>query len=166
MEFATYTTITFGTIVALYGYYVELRAASGNDYVAMCDISPEISCSKVVKSEYGKVFSHLKIVPKDSLLDQPNALYGAVFYICFGLLYYFWGKNAQVQLILLGLTVSSMLLSVYLAYILTEVLKLKCIICYSIYLCNFVLFVIFAKLAFGRGNLNKSEPLKKKKLEQ
>jgi len=45
----------------------------GDEYVAECDLSETITCSKVLTSEWAHLFSALGVFPKDSLLDQSNA---------------------------------------------------------------------------------------------
>lgn len=41
-----------GTGLSLYSYYVESKLAEDSSYEAMCDISEQISCSKVFSSEW------------------------------------------------------------------------------------------------------------------
>lgn len=41
-----------GTGLSLYSYYVETKLAEDSSYEAMCDISEQISCSKVFTSEW------------------------------------------------------------------------------------------------------------------
>jgi len=130
-----------GLALSLYALYVEYRASNDETYEAVCDISDQISCSKVFLSEYGKVFSYLGVVPKDSLLDQPNALYGCVYYVLFAFVHFFYRKTPVGQLILQFLTTVSLVLCAYLAYLLTYVLRDKCIVCFATYVCNFVLFL-------------------------
>lgn len=40
-----------GAGLSLYSYYVEMKLDEDGSYEAMCDISEQISCSKVFKSE-------------------------------------------------------------------------------------------------------------------
>lgn len=40
-----------GTGLSLYSYYVETMIAEDRNYEAMCDISEQISCSKVFTSK-------------------------------------------------------------------------------------------------------------------
>ena len=72
---------TLGLCLSCYALYVEFQKELDHDYTALCDISETVSCSKVFTSEQGKIWSYLGIIPKDSLLDQPNAAYGVVFYL-------------------------------------------------------------------------------------
>lgn len=130
-----------GSLLSLYAVYVEYEASQNDSFEALCDISDEVSCSKVFTSEYGKIFSYLGIIPKDSIFDQPNALFGFVFYLAFLLLYLFLHHNDFGKLLLLSMGVASMILSAYLSYILAEVLKDLCVVCLSTYICNFSLFV-------------------------
>lgn len=136
-----FSFLLLGFLLSIYALYVEYKALLDDSYEAFCDISAEISCSKVFLSEYGKVFSKLGIVPKDSLLDQPNALYGSIFYVIIGFFIFFFSENQVGKLIILGLSTLSMVLCAYLSYILTEILQDKCIICFSTYICNFAIFL-------------------------
>merc|ERR1711977_392465 len=54
-----------------------------------------MSCSKVFNSKYGKGFGIVALVTGDDNhpLNQPNALYGIVFYSLFGLLYFCSGNS-------------------------------------------------------------------------
>ena len=67
-----------GILISVYAIYVEYMSHSNPDYVAMCDISEEISCSKVLSGEYGKMLSKFGLVKEDSLLDISNAVIGTL----------------------------------------------------------------------------------------
>lgn len=133
--------IYLGFLLSLYALYVEHKASHEEGFEAFCDISDEISCSKVFLSEYGKIFSFLGVVPKDSILDQPNALYGLGFYFIFGATYGLLRDKEMSKVMMLGLSAASMVLSAYLSYILTDVLQDKCVVCFGTYVCNFALFI-------------------------
>ncbi|CAB1339884.1 unnamed protein product [Coregonus sp. 'balchen'] len=91
----------------------------------MCNVSYSISCSKVFTSRWGRGFGLLgSIFGKDSAMNQPNSVYGIIFYV--------------FQL-LLGITVRG---SLYLGYILYFVLKDFCVICITTYALNFILFML------------------------
>ena len=120
--------------------HVDYHASIGSNYSTVCDLSENISCSKVFTSEYARIFSFLGVVPSGSALDQPNALYGAIYYAFFGIMYVLKNKFSCIGDVLLFLSAASMCLSAYLAYILYAVLEGICVVCISTYLCNFVLF--------------------------
>lgn len=65
-----------GLCVSLYALYLDFKVAENPDYTAACDLSETVSCTDVVTSEYGHLFSAVGIIPKNSFLDQPNAAYG------------------------------------------------------------------------------------------
>ena len=44
-----------GLLVSTYAYYVEFNKEKDSDFVAMCDISAFVSCSKVFTSRYIKI---------------------------------------------------------------------------------------------------------------
>lgn len=142
----------FGLALSFYTVYVEYKAHTAHDdnpYVALCDLSEKMSCSKVFLSEYGKIFSSLGIIPKDSILDQPNAVYGIVLY---ALVYTVATTHKKLpttlaQDILLVCATASVLLSAYLSYILSEVLQDVCVVCFSTYVVNFILFFTCSRMA-------------------
>lgn len=129
-----------GLALSFYALHVEHNAEEDNEYVAACDISHRVSCSRVFLSEYGRIFSFLGIVPKQSFLDLPNAAYGVCFYVLMALLRVFVKRNVAIIDLILLLAVVSMSLSAYLSYILTFRLEDICVVCYSTYLCNLMLF--------------------------
>lgn len=137
-----YIICILGFCLSLYALHVERNAEEDIEYVAFCDISNRISCSKVFLSKYGKIFSHLGVIAEDSCLDFPNALFGAIFYLLLASIYSVSKLNKAflVSNVLLLLAVTSMVLSAYLSYILAFVLQDVCVICYSTYICNVLLF--------------------------
>jgi vitamin-K-epoxide reductase (warfarin-sensitive) len=93
-----------GIALSSYAFYVETKKEHDDSYVAMCDISESMSCSKVFSSKYsddflvlyflarfhyfllqlfryGKGFGLLQyVLDENSPLIQPNPVYGAIFY--------------------------------------------------------------------------------------
>ncbi|XP_061559387.1 vitamin K epoxide reductase complex subunit 1-like protein 1 isoform X1 [Phycodurus eques] len=70
-----------GILLSLYAFHVEREKARDPTYKAMCDVSSSISCSKVFSSRWGRGFGLLgSIFGNDSALNQPNSVYGIVFY--------------------------------------------------------------------------------------
>jgi vitamin-K-epoxide reductase (warfarin-sensitive) len=65
-----------GIGLSAYAFYLDFKVAENPDYEASCDLSETISCTQVVTSEYGRLFTKLGFVPKGSIFDQPNAAYG------------------------------------------------------------------------------------------
>jgi vitamin-K-epoxide reductase (warfarin-sensitive) len=136
-----------GIGISLYAIYVEHEASLEEGYRAMCDISEEVSCSKVLSSDYSKLFSYLGIVPKHSILDQSNAFYGLVYFLIEGLLFW-WQSSHSCGVLLLLMSAFAMSLCAYLSYLLAEVLHTICLVCYVIYAINTLIFILFACL-FG-----------------
>nr|XP_006113159.1 vitamin K epoxide reductase complex subunit 1-like protein 1 isoform X1 [Pelodiscus sinensis] len=90
---------------------------------------------------WGRGFGLLgSIFGKDSAINQPNSVFGLVFYILQMLLG--MTASAVAALILMTSSIVSVIGSLYLAYILYFVLKEFCIICVTTYLLNFILFII------------------------
>jgi vitamin-K-epoxide reductase (warfarin-sensitive) len=139
-----------GLTLSVYAVYVEYNASVDESFEAVCDFSEKVSCSKVFLSDYGKILSLMGIIPKNSVLDLPNAFYGALFYISFAVVYCLLSlSDPLVQLLLLLLSTGSMCLSAYLSYCLSEILHEMCVLCTTTYFCNFALFLVTSKLNFS-----------------
>ncbi|KAI3373071.1 hypothetical protein L3Q82_006415 [Scortum barcoo] len=130
-----------GILLSLYAFHVEREKARDPTYKAVCDVSSSISCSKVFSSRWGRGFGLLgSIFGNDSALNQPNSVYGIVFY-AFQLLLGMT-VSAMAALILMTTSILSVVGSLYLGYILYFVLKDFCIICITTYALNFILFIL------------------------
>ncbi|KAJ8312459.1 hypothetical protein KUTeg_009832 [Tegillarca granosa] len=129
---------SLGLILSLYAYYVEVVAEHNKSYKAMCDFSAKISCSKVFTSQYGRGFGLLQyIVGKDSVLNQPNSVFGIMFYIIqIVCAFIFTIDAAKIQV---TTCIMANCGSVYLAYILYFVLEDFCVVCVSTYVVNALL---------------------------
>jgi len=138
-----------GVCLSGYAVHVENMKDTNPDFEALCDINASVSCSKVFSSEQGKIWSYFGLIPKDSLLDVPNAVYGMAFYVLIIVLDQAFSKSALAVKIMLLAAVFGCMLSLYLAYVLKFVLQDFCIVCVSSYLCNIV--VLFG--AISRYNL-------------
>ncbi|CAG9833156.1 unnamed protein product [Diabrotica balteata] len=131
-----------GAGLSLYGYYIGLELERNDNYKPMCDINPQVSCSKAMQSKYGK---GLGIFGEDSQFYKPNSLFGIMFYSMIATLVQSNSKFiAWVSLVLIAL---SNFLSIYFAYILYFVLYDLCIVCVAIYAVNVInLLLIKLKL--------------------
>uniref|UniRef100_A0A2I3T3C7 vitamin-K-epoxide reductase (warfarin-sensitive) n=1 Tax=Pan troglodytes TaxID=9598 RepID=A0A2I3T3C7_PANTR len=90
---------------------------------------------------WGRGFGLLgSIFGKDGVLNQPNSVFGLIFYILQLLLG--MTASAVAALILMTSSIMSVVGSLYLAYILYFVLKEFCIICIVTYVLNFLLLII------------------------
>uniref|UniRef100_A0A1B6EAE4 vitamin-K-epoxide reductase (warfarin-sensitive) n=1 Tax=Clastoptera arizonana TaxID=38151 RepID=A0A1B6EAE4_9HEMI len=124
-----------GIILSIYAYIVEISKEHDEKYIALCDISEHMSCSKVFTSVYGRGFGILHhIVGLESTLNQPNSLLGIIFYSFVILLTFSNSVSASKILIFLGIL--SNIGSVYLASILYFILYDFCVVCVSTYVVN------------------------------
>jgi len=130
-----------GLALSLYAVYVEVKKQEDSSFEAMCDLGATVSCSKVFMSEQGKIWSYLGLIPKDSVLDQPNAVYGAVFYMLIMILDTFDPSAQSVNSLLVFLGTFGIALSAYLAKILLFDLQDTCLVCFGSYICNGALFL-------------------------
>ncbi|XP_034820113.1 vitamin K epoxide reductase complex subunit 1-like protein 1 isoform X1 [Pan paniscus] len=99
------------------------------------------SCPSSWGYRWGRGFGLLgSIFGKDGVLNQPNSVFGLIFYILQLLLG--MTASAVAALILMTSSIMSVVGSLYLAYILYFVLKEFCIICIVTYVLNFLLLII------------------------
>ncbi|XP_041979462.1 uncharacterized protein LOC121733311 [Aricia agestis] len=134
------STCIFGVLVSTYALYVEMAVEAKPGYKAMCDFAPHASCTKVLSSPYAK---GLGLVPEDSSWKLPNCLYGILFYCFYIFLSTF--DDPRVVRFQQALSLVSLALCVYLAYILVFILKDFCIVCVTTYMINIFLTILFAK---------------------
>ena len=113
-----------GLILSLYAFYVVEKMKKEKKYKATCDISDKVSCTKAFGSKYGKTFG------------LSNSIYGMVFYIIIFILAIF-GLNNYI----FYLSILSVIVSIYLAYILYFKVKSFCLVCNGIYLISILLLV-------------------------
>ncbi|KAE8625006.1 hypothetical protein XENTR_v10006128 [Xenopus tropicalis] len=127
---ARYAVCVLGIVLSIYAFHVEREKERDPGYKAICDFN-----------EWGRGFGMLgSIFGKDSLLNQPNSVFGLVFYLLQMLLG--MTVSAVAALVLMTSSIVSVVGSVYLAYILYFVLKDFCVICVTTYLLNFILLII------------------------
>ena len=145
-----------GLMVSLYAIFVEYNVSQNSSYEALCDISPEMSCSRVLTSDYSHVFSKLGLIPKNGIFDHSNALYGALFYT---ILIFMASQSQQLRRfrseILLLLSTLSMILSAYLSYVLCEILRDICVVCFATYSINLGIFISCLVDVWGLDSTNK-----------
>jgi vitamin-K-epoxide reductase (warfarin-sensitive) len=140
-----------GMCLALYALHVEHEAVRmsemGMQYQALCDIKAlGASCTAVFTSEWGRLMSTLGLVPKDGVLDLPNAAYGAVYYF---LVMFHPFIPFGSTLLLVG-TIASIVTTAILAYALAFILGDVCVVCISTYFVNSALLVLVLRDYFAR----------------
>lgn len=143
----SFVACLIGLVLALYALHVEDMHTKDPGFVSLCDFSEKSSCGHVFNTPQGKIWSYLGVIPKGHFLDQPNALYGFIFYNVIATLTFF-KKNLVLSHLALALGLFSAVLSVYLGYILMFLIEGKdgtkgghtCILCMSTWACNFIIF--------------------------
>lgn len=113
-----------GLLLSVYALYVEQRFTKIGAYKPWCDISPRISCTKVLSSSYGH------------LIGIPNSALGIGFYLIIFILASIFGAASVFWLAVFGVVVS-----IYLAYLSLAKLKLFCVVCGGTYLVNILLLI-------------------------
>lgn len=113
-----------GIILSLYTLYVfqKLKNTKGT-YSSVCDISEQVSCTRVAKTSHAKMFG------------VPNGIWGILFYLI--LIFSFALDQECVFRIVISF---GFLMSLYLAYQLYR-LKILCPVCLLIYVINLVLLI-------------------------
>ncbi|XP_072014419.1 vitamin K epoxide reductase complex subunit 1-like protein 1 isoform X1 [Amphiura filiformis] len=159
-----------GILLSLYAYYVETTKEVNPGYQAFCDIGQSISCSKVftskylscyqdrsgddlrglwlfeltyhpVTGKYGRGFGMIApIFGQHSILNQPNSVFGVLFY-CLQLLFSQMLTPGAATFLLVT-SVLANFGSVYLGWILYFVLEDFCLVCVSTYIVNFLILVV------------------------
>jgi len=129
-----------GLGLSMYALYIETKFHQDEDYVPLCDIEENISCSAVFTSQYAVGFGQVeKYLGKDHVLNQPNSVYGIAFYavmLLFSLLNYRFIATLQTLL-----SFSACVLSCYLGYLLYFVIKNLCVVCVATYGVNLFLLI-------------------------
>ncbi|XP_075709034.1 vitamin K epoxide reductase complex subunit 1-like protein 1 [Rhinoderma darwinii] len=138
---ARYAVCVLGIVLSLYAFHVEREKERDPGYQAMCDLNEWVRCSTVLSSRWGRGFGLLgSVFGKDSVMNQPNGVFGLIFYLLQMLLG--MTVSAVAALVLMTTSIVSVVGSLYLAYILYFVLKNFCVICVITYLLNFILLII------------------------
>ncbi|XP_075687083.1 vitamin K epoxide reductase complex subunit 1-like protein 1 [Rhinoderma darwinii] len=153
-----------GIALSVYAYHVETSREKDAAYRALCDITPSISCSKVFTSRWGRGFGLVeKILGSQSPLNQPNSVFGVLFYTLQIALGFVGLAAAAVTLLVTSL--ASIAGSLYLAYILVYILEDFCVICVTTYVLNFILLLLNVKRLrwLTAGTARKKRKNKRKK---
>src|ERR1700722_6641544 len=108
-----------GFCLSLYLVLEERKIKQNAGYKPMCDISDQISCSKVIKSEYANLF----IVS--------NPLIGVFYYVAI----LFLAAFKMISVLKIA-TFLGFLMSCYLMYILFHKIKTICVVCLTVDILN------------------------------
>lgn len=122
--------IGFG--VSLYGFFIEQKLKKDTNYKAVCDISERASCTKVLLSDYSKMFG------------IPNTILGMLFYTVIGIF-----TLLRLYTIVFLLSLGAVAVTVWLAYILYFRIQTFCFLCTTTYIVNLGLFIISFYKSFG-----------------
>nr|XP_027804446.1 vitamin K epoxide reductase complex subunit 1-like protein 1 isoform X2 [Marmota flaviventris] len=79
---ARYAVCAAGILLSIYAYHVERAKERDPEHRALCDLGPWVKCSAALASRWGRGFGLLgSIFGKDGVLNQPNSVFGLIFYI-------------------------------------------------------------------------------------
>ena len=110
---------SLGLLVSSYALYLEKKVKEDPNYKPLCDFSENASCSKPIKSKYGKLFG------------VPNALMGIFYYLLILFL-----SLLQQKFLLFYICVAGVGASLVLAYILYFKIRTFCLVCILTYIIN------------------------------
>ena len=131
-----------GILICIYAIDIEKSGAKKTQYKRICDVNESMSCTLVLTSKYGHMAKLLFNLSENSILNKSNAEYGLLFYI--GMLLLSLLPSTIIpyhsQLFFLG-TLSSVLASLGLAWILYAKLRNFCLICVTMYFINSLLLI-------------------------
>lgn len=148
-----------GIILSGYALYVEHKLHQDEDFVALCDLADNVSCSNVFRSSYGRGFGLFRfVISEDHPLNLPNSVFGIAFYALECILLQIRGSaHVPTEKINVCLSAVASLGSVYLIYVLMFILEDYCLLCFSAHIINFtLLFRSLHQLRIGQKHL-KSE---------
>lgn len=120
-----------GFVISWYTYHVEQYVGKKKGYQPGCDIRDWASCTKAFSSNHSTTFG------------LSNGVWGLLFYLVIIVLALF----GEIQYIFL-LSLLSVFVSIYLAYILYSRVKTLCVVCTSIYIINIALALSSYLIAF------------------
>lgn len=81
LDYITYSAL-FGIFITVYSTYVKWMFKKNPNYRALCDISENMSCTRVLASKYGSGFGIVgKLVGEKSSLNISNSILGCLFYV-------------------------------------------------------------------------------------
>jgi len=124
MTVAIVTLSVIGFLLSLYSFYVEKKLEKSSNYKAICDISDRFSCTKAFKSGFGKT------------LGMNNSVFGLIFYVIVFVLALIGSINYVFYL-----SIISVIISLYLAYVLYFKVRSFCVVCNAIYIVNILLLL-------------------------
>jgi len=133
--------------LGLSGYALYVSTSYEKDpenYRALCDVDDSHSCTSVFKTKYAKGFGVMGTLMGDEghVLNQPNSVYGILFYSINFLLFLLFGqKSKMVAELQFYAVILANFVSCYLAYLLYAVIKNMCYVCLATYAVNFVLLI-------------------------
>jgi vitamin-K-epoxide reductase (warfarin-sensitive) len=156
-EAGIYFGSALGLLLSFYAIHLEYQSTHNADFVAICDINQEISCTKALTSNYKNIFAALNLIPSDSIFNRLNCEYGVVFYLVIFIAYQLSKRFSIFKTVLLLITSVGMILSVILGYIMITILKTLCLICIGTYLANLLLlFIAIEEYFFVAPSIRKS----------
>jgi vitamin-K-epoxide reductase (warfarin-sensitive) len=130
-----FCTALVGLAVTSYGIYITKYP----DRNFFCS---EFKCSSVLKSKYAHLTAMVFGLKRNTMFDIPNTYFGIIFYLSI-ICYQFCPLSLVVyaKWILFAASISSIMVCLYLAYILFFVMHEYCQVCVASYGVNFVILV-------------------------
>lgn len=146
-----------GLVLSFFSIYIEEQLKMHPGYEAPCDLKLPFfgnsSCSRVFSSSYANILSHWGLVEKNSSFDWSLPCLAVIYYVV--TLHYPLFRRRFLKFYF-GLSVVAITFSIYLASILHFVLQEFCIVCFSKYMINCIMFYCIASDAYQSGKMKKN----------
>jgi len=135
-----FTICLIGIVICIYAVNIE-KSGKNPKYKRLCDVNESMSCTLVLTSKYGHMAKLLFNLNEHSIFNMSNAQYGLLFYLgllCFQ--FYPFTLLPYYDVLFFVATLSSVIASIGLAWILYYILHNFCMICVCMYIINSLLF--------------------------
>ena len=120
-----------GFYISLYFTLVYYGIISPSRFILpeVCKLS-ENACQSIINTKYARI------------LGLPNFVYGLLYYIVV-FLFAIFNFNGYIKTALMLISFVTVVLGVYLIYVLMKVLKVNCLLCFISHVVNFFILVFF-----------------------
>jgi uncharacterized membrane protein len=128
-----------GACLSLYALYTKELMEKDPSYTPTCDVDMygfHASCSRVFNSPYSYLLSLFNLVQAGGPFDLSLSFMGLFYYL--GM---FLFASILPPTLILAASMPSLVLSLYLAYVMRYILMEFCLVCASMYICNLLIFI-------------------------
>lgn len=146
-----------GLMVSFYTIYIEEQLKMHPGYEASCDMKVPFfgvsSCSRVFSSPQAHILSYWRIVERNSSFDWSLPWIAIIYFVL--TLHYPLFRRRFLKFYF-GVTALAITFNIYLAVILQFVLQEFCVVCFSNYVINAIIFYCIASDAYQSRKAKKN----------